>query len=125
MGREGAHRGLSPHALRIASRHSSTIRSMKISLPPKLAGLVRARLASGAYADESDVVREALRALQREEQSHDRGLASIRRDLRAAADQLDESGGQPFDPAATKRRVRRLADSLAAKRNSSHRKKSA
>lgn len=38
---------------------------MQLSLPPALEDLVRAKVASGLYRDETDVVSEALRLLDR------------------------------------------------------------
>lgn len=40
---------------------------MTIALPPALGNLVERLLSTGRYADEGDVVREALRVLEREE----------------------------------------------------------
>lgn len=40
---------------------------MNIALPPGLSALVEKWVATGRYADEGDVVREALRALERQE----------------------------------------------------------
>ena len=40
---------------------------MSVSLPPKLEALIREKVASGAYRDESDVVSKALELLARYE----------------------------------------------------------
>ena len=42
--------------------------AVNISLPPKLEEKIAARVASGEYADPSDVVREALRLFEKYEQ---------------------------------------------------------
>ncbi|WP_374942034.1 type II toxin-antitoxin system ParD family antitoxin [Sphingomonas sp.] len=42
---------------------------MSITLPDSLAEAVRARVASGTYADESEVIREGLRALNERERA--------------------------------------------------------
>jgi putative addiction module CopG family antidote len=41
-----------------------TTRSLSITLPRKMAEMVKAKVKSGAYATESEVVREGLRALE-------------------------------------------------------------
>lgn len=47
---------------------------LTITLPPQMAQAVKARVASGAYASESEVVREGLRALAAQEQAVERWL---------------------------------------------------
>jgi antitoxin ParD1/3/4 len=57
---------------------------MNISLTPKLEGFVRAKVKTGGYNNASEVVREALRLLQREEEDiRERKVARLRRALRA------------------------------------------
>jgi antitoxin ParD1/3/4 len=41
-----------------------TTRQMSITLPTKMAEMVREKVASGAYASESEVIRDGLRSLQ-------------------------------------------------------------
>ncbi len=48
---------------------------LTISLPPEMAQAVKARVESGTYASESEVVREGLRALVAQEQAIERWLA--------------------------------------------------
>ena len=40
-----------------------TTQQLSITLPNKMAGLVKAKVATGAYATESEVIRDGLRAL--------------------------------------------------------------
>lgn len=49
-------------------------RQMSITLPYVLADAVRARVTSGAYASESEVIREGLRALAERERAVERWL---------------------------------------------------
>jgi len=49
---------------------------LTITLPQEMAQAVKARVASGAYATESEVIREGLRALTAQEQAVERWLAS-------------------------------------------------
>ncbi len=51
-------------------------RPMTITLPEAMARAVKARVASGAYASDSEVIREGLRALGAQEQAVERWLAS-------------------------------------------------
>lgn len=87
---------------------------MKVTLSGQLRRYVEAKLAQGAYADASDVLREALRALQREERMRGAGEAALRAGLREAAAQLDRGESVEFDPAAVKRRVRTRLEKVPA-----------
>ncbi|NVO13388.1 MAG: type II toxin-antitoxin system ParD family antitoxin [Rhodoplanes sp.] len=49
-------------------------RSLTVTLPADLAEMVESKVASGAYASESEVVGDALRALDRETAAHDAAL---------------------------------------------------
>ncbi|MDX1980254.1 MAG: type II toxin-antitoxin system ParD family antitoxin [Bryobacteraceae bacterium] len=67
-----------------------------VNLTDELDGFVLAKVKSGLYENASEVVRAALRTLQREEREHDAKLAA----LRAAISEGDGSGvakGNPFD----------------------------
>ena len=44
-------------------------KQMSITLPNELAGIVRKKVESGHYASESEVIRDGLRALQREDEA--------------------------------------------------------
>jgi len=44
-------------------------RQLSITLPTEMAALVKARVSSGAYASESEVIRDGLRALQARERA--------------------------------------------------------
>ena len=46
-----------------------TTRQMSVTLPLEMADLVRARVASGEYASESEVIREGLRSLAARERA--------------------------------------------------------
>lgn len=75
----------------MADRHQ-----LSVTLPDDLAAQVRARVASGQYASESDVVVEALRALEDREQTLEQWL---RTEVVAAYDALaaDPSRGLSLD----------------------------
>jgi antitoxin ParD1/3/4 len=66
-----------------------------VSLTPELERYVQEKLETGRYQSASEVMREALRALEREEHQYEVKLAA----LRTAIDQGDASGiaeGNPF-----------------------------
>jgi antitoxin ParD1/3/4 len=66
-----------------------------VSLTPELDRFVASRVRQGAYENASEVVRAALRSLEREEREFEARLGA----LRAAIDEGDASGtvrGNPF-----------------------------
>jgi len=76
---------------------------MNVSLTPKLEGFVKAKVKTGDYNNASEVVREALRLLQREEDAiRDRKVGRLRKALRAG---LDGPDADDFD---IKKVVKRL-----------------
>lgn len=80
---------------------------MNINLTPQLAEMVRAKVSSGLYNSASEVVREALRLMEREDQLRAVTLAQLRQDIQEG---LDSGLAGEFDTEAIKRRGReRLA----------------
>ena len=55
---------------------------MNINLTPQLEELVRTKVASGLYNSASEVVREALRLMERDDQVRAATLAQLRQDIR-------------------------------------------
>lgn len=79
-----------------------------VNLTEELEGFVLAQVETGRYENASEVVRAALRALEREEAEYQAKLAA----LRAAIDEGDASGvasGNPFDRALAAIKARRKA----------------
>lgn len=84
-----------------------TTRQMSVTLPLEMADMVRARVASGDYASESEVIREGLRALAAREQAveswlrdqvltaHDRLTAEMSRSM--SPDQVRVHVTEPAD----------------------------
>jgi len=70
---------------------------MEITLTPALEKWVRERLATGLYASESEVVREALRLMQCQQEQWERRRDELRRELSEGLEQLERGEGQPFD----------------------------
>ena len=73
-----------------------TTRQMSVTLPTQMAAQVRAKVASGEYASESEVIRDGLRALQ----ARDRAVEDwLRTEAASAYDalQADPSRGRSLD----------------------------
>lgn len=69
-----------------------------VHLTPQMQEFAEREIATGAYANLSEVVRAGMRRLMEE-----RGAAAfqkLKRDLNDAADELEAGGGVPFDPRA-------------------------
>jgi antitoxin ParD1/3/4 len=79
---------------------------MNVNLTPQLEDLVRRKVASGMYTSASEVVREALRLMEGQDQLRAARLAQLRNDIQEG---LDSGASEPWDPEATKHlaRVRR------------------
>lgn len=76
---------------------------MNISLTPHLEGMIRAKIASGSYNSASEVVREALRLLEEEDQLRSLKLQKLREDIREG---LESGPASIFDPKEIKRAAR-------------------
>jgi antitoxin ParD1/3/4 len=76
---------------------------MNVSLTPELEKLVERKVKTGRYQTASEVVREALRALEERDQVMALRLAELRKEVRKGM----RGKMTPFDPEETKRAVRR------------------
>ena len=79
--------------------------TMNINLTPQLEELVRAKVNSGLYNSASEVVREALRLMEREDQVRAAKLVQLRQDIHAG---IDSGPATPLDLAEIKAEGRRL-----------------
>jgi len=68
---------------------------MNISLTPHLEALIREKVESGSYNSASEVVREALRLLEEEDQLRALKMERLRRDIQ---DGLESGPSAKFDP---------------------------
>src|SRR5277367_4311677 len=68
---------------------------MNISLTPHLEEMIREKIASGSYNSASEVVREALRLLEQEDQLRSLKLQRLRQDVQEG---LDSGPSIVFDP---------------------------
>ena len=76
---------------------------MNISLTPHLEGMIRAKIASGSYNSATEVVREALRLLEEEDQLRSLKLQRLREDIQEG---LESGSARVFDPKEIKRAAR-------------------
>jgi antitoxin ParD1/3/4 len=70
--------------------------NISISLTPELLGLIRAKAESGRYTSTSEVVREALRLLERADRQEAERVKGLRRAWKEGIDSPD-AGGLDFD----------------------------
>ena len=86
---------------------------MNVNLTPELEELVRSKVASGRYSSASEVVREALRLLEEQDQVRAARLQQLRVDIKRG---LDSGAGLPWEVQAAKRQARaRRSAKVAAK----------
>ncbi len=76
---------------------------MNISLTPHLEEMIREKIASGSYNSASEVVREALRLLEQEDQMRAVKLQKLRNDIREG---LESGPSKVFNPEEFKRTAR-------------------
>ena len=85
---------------------------MNVNLTPELETLVRRKVASGLYGSASEVVRDALRLMDEQDQLRAVRLEQLRQDVRQG---LESGPGEAWDPDALKQKARAL---LAAAKGS-------
>ena len=76
---------------------------MNISLTPHLEEMIREKIASGSYNSASEVVREALRLMEQEDQLRSLKLQKLREDVQEG---LDSGPSIAFEPQEIKRLAR-------------------
>lgn len=81
---------------------------MNVNLTPQLEEMVRRKVASGLYTSASEVVREALRLMEEQDQVRAARLQQLRSDIREG---LESGESEPWDPEQVKQqgRARRAA----------------
>ncbi len=83
---------------------------MNISLTPHLEEMIREKIASGSYTSASEVVREALRLMEEEDQLRSLKLQKLRQDVQEG---LDSGPAVVFDP----REIKRIASEKKSRRS--------
>jgi antitoxin ParD1/3/4 len=87
---------------------------INVNLTPELEGLIRQKVSSGRYNSASEVVREALRLMEAEDQLRAAKLAQLRHDIQEG---LHSGPARPWNVAEMKREGRkRLATHTASGR---------
>lgn len=89
---------------------------MNISLTPQQEERIRRRVESGEYASASEVVRSALRLLDRQEQLQEIQLEELRREVQLGLDQAKRGETAPFDDDAVEDIKRRGRERMAARK---------
>jgi len=85
---------------------------INVNLTPQLEDLVRSKLSSGLYSSASEVVHEALRLMQAQDQLRQVKLQELRLEVCKG---LDSGPSQPWDAKALKRKARsRLSAKVAS-----------
>jgi antitoxin ParD1/3/4 len=106
-----------PHCQSLTSLATGVISvfvPINVNLTPELEGLIRQKVSSGRYNSASEVVREALRHMEAEDQLHAAKLAQLRNDIREG---LHSGPARPWSVSEMKREGRkRLKTSPASSR---------
>jgi len=76
---------------------------MNVNLTPQLEDMVRSKVASGLYTSASEVVREALRLMDEQDQLRAAKLEQLREDIRQG---LNSGPSQPWSAEEAKREGR-------------------
>jgi antitoxin ParD1/3/4 len=82
--------------------------TLNINLTPQLEKLVRQKVESGRYNSASEVVREALRLMETQNELHALQLERLRRDIREG---LESGPTRTWSASEMKRQGRKLASS--------------
>jgi antitoxin ParD1/3/4 len=84
---------------------------LNVNLTPRLEELVRRKVSSGRYNSASEVVREALRIMEAQDELRSLKLEQLRRDIR---DGLNSGPARPWSAAEMKRKGRKRLTSRRA-----------
>jgi len=71
--------------------------TMNVSLTPELEKFVDEKVKSGLYNSASEVVRESLRLLRREDEIQQLQLEELRKEIKASIKQMDDGQGVPLN----------------------------
>jgi antitoxin ParD1/3/4 len=83
---------------------SNEVFFMNVSLTPELEDLVAQKVESGRYTSASEVIREALRLLEEQDQLRQNRLSAVRQKIDRGLAQLDGGEGIPADQAQSRLR---------------------
>ncbi|HLM66907.1 MAG TPA: type II toxin-antitoxin system ParD family antitoxin [Longimicrobium sp.] len=80
---------------------------MNVSLTPELERLVERKVESGEYKSASEVVRQALRLLAREEEEYQARLEALRAEIQLGIDDFDNGRHAPMEEVFAELRAER------------------
>jgi antitoxin ParD1/3/4 len=89
---------------------------MNVSLTPELEKMIGDKVSSGRYHSASEVVREALRLLEQQDELYRVRLEQLRKELDLGIDQLDRGERVPFSATTVERIKSRGRKRLASQR---------
>jgi antitoxin ParD1/3/4 len=87
---------------------------INVNLTPQLEGLIREKVSSGRYNSASEVVREALRIMEAEDQLRAARLQQLRHDIQEG---LHSGAARPWSVSEMKREGRKRLKASAAPRH--------
>jgi putative addiction module CopG family antidote len=90
-----------------------TTQQFSVTLPNEMADMVRAKVSSGEYASESEVIRDGLRALQARDQALEKWL---RTEVAAAYDEAKADPSSLLDSEQVRERLAKLRAPTAKRR---------
>jgi antitoxin ParD1/3/4 len=87
---------------------------MNVSLTPQLESFVKEKVSSGLYTSASEVIREALRMMEEQDQLKAMKLEALRKEIDKGWEQLERGERVPFDIEKLKSKVRERKQKLLA-----------
>lgn len=84
--------------------------NINVSLPDELAEFIKSKVSSGRYSSSSEVVREALRLLERHDAIQ---VEKLRWLQKSWSDGIASDDGGEFDPESVKAEARKMQDKIA------------
>jgi antitoxin ParD1/3/4 len=81
--------------------------TMNVSLTPELEDFVNDRVKTGLYNSASEVVRESLRLLRRQDELEQLQLDELRREIQTSIKQMDAGKGTPIETVCERIQQRR------------------
>lgn len=92
-----------------------TTQSLSITLPVEMAQMVKAKVASGEYATESEVIRDGLRTLAARDAAIEKWLLD---EVAPTVEAIDAGSMRTSSPEETRRRLHARIDALAGRTSS-------
>ncbi|ESY70982.1 MULTISPECIES: type II toxin-antitoxin system ParD family antitoxin [Mesorhizobium] len=88
---------------------------LSVTVTPAMARMIREKVEDGSFGSASEVIRAALRALQREEEEHAERLASIRARVKASIEDTRPN----LSAEEVRERLRKFADQHSSRADDS------